>query len=91
MSNWQLQTAKQKLSELVDRAVSEGPQTITRHGQEVAVVLGIEDYHRLGGEMRPSLRDVLLRHVGIGGDIDLEREIPRRARWRGRPAPSLGE
>ena len=31
---WQLQTAKQKFSELVDRALSEGPQVVTRRGRE---------------------------------------------------------
>lgn len=91
MPDWQLQIAKQKLSELVDRAASEGPQTITRHGHEVAVVLGIEDYRRLGGDARPSLRDVLLRHVGIAGDVDLDQAIPHRSRWLGRTAPALGE
>jgi len=45
---WQLQTAKQKLSEVVDRAVGEGPQIITRRGNEVAVVLSIEDYRGFG-------------------------------------------
>lgn len=91
MSQWQFQAAKQKLSELVDRAVSEGPQTITRHGHEVAVVVGIDDYRRLGGQARPSLRDVLLRHVGIAGEVDLAQAIARRPDWRGRLIPTLGE
>ena len=30
---WQLQTAKQKLSEVVDRALAEGPQVISRRGE----------------------------------------------------------
>ena len=44
---WQLQTAKQKLSELVDRAVAEGPQVISRHGSETAVVVSVRDYRKL--------------------------------------------
>jgi antitoxin Phd len=44
---WQLQTAKQKFSELIERALSDGPQVVTRRGREVAVVLAIEDYRRL--------------------------------------------
>ncbi|MCC6831746.1 MAG: type II toxin-antitoxin system Phd/YefM family antitoxin [Thermoleophilia bacterium] len=46
---WQLQDAKQRFSRLVDTARTDGPQVVTRHGREVAVVLSIEDYRRLRG------------------------------------------
>ena len=49
---WQLQTAKQKFSELVDRALAEGPQIVTRRGREVVVVVAIEEYRRLRGPKR---------------------------------------
>ena len=45
--SWQLQEAKNKFSQVVDEAQSEGPQTITRHGKEVAVVLSASEYRRL--------------------------------------------
>ena len=44
---WKLQEAKNRLSEVVDRAVREGPQTITRRGEEIAVLLSVKDYRRL--------------------------------------------
>ncbi len=44
---WQVQTAKQKFSELIRRAHREGPQIITRHGREVAVLLSPQDFRRL--------------------------------------------
>jgi antitoxin Phd len=47
MTSWQLQEAKNKLSELIDRARAEGPQVITRHGVEVAVVMPFEGYRKL--------------------------------------------
>jgi antitoxin Phd len=47
MAHWQVQDAKAHLSELIDRAGKEGPQTITRHGAERAVLLSIEDYRKL--------------------------------------------
>lgn len=48
MSNvWQLQDAKNKFSNLVDKAHNEGPQVVTRHGKESVVVLAIEDYQKL--------------------------------------------
>jgi prevent-host-death family protein len=36
---WALQDAKNKFSELVDKAVGDGPQVVTRHGKETVVVL----------------------------------------------------
>ena len=38
---WQVQDAKQRFSELLRSAHAKGPQIITRHGQEVAVVIDI--------------------------------------------------
>ena len=47
MGIWQVQDAKTRFSEVIERARSEGPQTITRHGTERAVVLSIEEYRAL--------------------------------------------
>jgi len=44
---WQLQTAKAKFSELFRRARSEGPQYVTRQGQEAVVILPAEEYESL--------------------------------------------
>lgn len=46
---WQLQEAKQRFSEVVRSAMTDGPQFVTRHGDEVAVVLDIREYRRLKG------------------------------------------
>ena len=46
---WQLQEAKQKLSQLIKQAQDEGPQVVTRHGEEVAVVVSAEAYRKLSG------------------------------------------
>jgi antitoxin Phd len=45
--HWQFQEAKNKLSEVVNRALKLGAQIITRRGEEVAVVLSFSDYQRL--------------------------------------------
>ncbi len=45
--HWQIQDAKQRFSEMIRAVASEGPQVITRHGEDVAVVVGIEEYRRL--------------------------------------------
>ena len=47
MHTWQLQEAKNKLSELIRRAQVEGPQTITKHGEDAVVVLSMTDYKSL--------------------------------------------
>ena len=44
---WQLQEAKQRFSELVRRALEEGPQVVTRRGEEVVVVVKAEEFDRL--------------------------------------------
>jgi len=59
MTTWQVQKAKKRLSEVIERASVEGPQTITRHGAECAVVLSIEDYRALSAN-RPDFKAYLL-------------------------------
>jgi prevent-host-death family protein len=46
---WPLQDAKARFSELVRRARSEGPQSVTVHGREEVVVVSAEEFHRLQG------------------------------------------
>ena len=43
---WTVAEAKAKFSEIIHRAVSEGPQTITRKGRTAAVVVGAEEWQR---------------------------------------------
>ncbi len=45
--HWQIQDAKQRFSEMIRAVEHDGPQVITRHGEEVAVVVDIAEYHRL--------------------------------------------
>ena len=45
--SWQLQEAKQKFSELVRRTLEEGPQVVTKHGEEVVVVVPVEEFRRM--------------------------------------------
>lgn len=44
--NWTVAEAKAKFSEVIDRAMLEGPQTITRKGRTAAVVVGAEEWQR---------------------------------------------
>ena len=47
---WTLQDAKSRLSEVLRRARTDGPQRLTVHGRESAVVLSVEEYRRLKGQ-----------------------------------------
>ena len=44
---WQLQEAKNKFSNLVDKARHDGPQVVTKHGKESVVIIAVEDYQKL--------------------------------------------
>ena len=59
MSVWQLHEAKTRLSEVIESACHDGPQIITRHGSERAVILSIPEYRSLAAH-KPNLKDHLL-------------------------------
>jgi prevent-host-death family protein len=79
MALWQVQQAKTRLSEVIEEARGKGPQIITRHGAERAVVLSIEDYRALTAH-KPDLKEYLLggpkvESFEIEYDVDTGREI----------------
>jgi prevent-host-death family protein len=49
---WTLAEAKNRFSEVVKRALAEGPQRVTRHGDDAVVVVAQQDYDRLTGARR---------------------------------------
>ena len=57
MQTWQLQEAKSRFSEVVDLSLKEGPQLVTRRGQDAVVILAASDYRRMSGA--PSLLNTL--------------------------------
>ncbi|MES2951256.1 MAG: type II toxin-antitoxin system Phd/YefM family antitoxin [Pseudomonadota bacterium] len=70
MHTWQLQEAKSRFSEVVELSLSEGPQLVTRRGQDAVVVLAARDYRRLSGTS--DLMDLLL-HAPRGEPLDMGR------------------
>lgn len=74
MRAWQIQEAKAHLSELVRETEHGGPQAITWHGRQVAVVLSKAEYERLTGAGQ-SLVEFMRRSPLFGADdIDLSRD-----------------
>ena len=76
---WQLQEAKQKFSKLVRDTLEKGPQVVTRHGEEVVVMISAEEFRRLAGK-KPSFKEFLLSGPHFD-DLHLEldpiRDLPR--------------
>jgi prevent-host-death family protein len=68
---WPLAEAKNKLSEVVNKAVSEGPQRIRRRG-DVVVVISEAEYERLTGK-QGTLKDAILKGPDLSG-LDLSRD-----------------
>ena len=81
MHTWQMQEAKARLSEVVKRAESEGPQDITLHGQSVAVLVSRSTFEHLSGS-RHSLVEFMrqsplydLEDIDFTRDSSLTREV----------------
>lgn len=71
--HWQLQEAKQRFSELIRSVEADGPQFVTRHGEEVAVVISMAEYRHF----RNAEKD-FKTFLQSAPDVDLE--ISRSAR-----------
>ncbi len=71
---WQLQEAKNKLSEVVDEAMLHGPQVITRRGEETAVVLSYADYRTMIAA-RTKLSTFFRDSPLVDADLDLRRDV----------------
>jgi prevent-host-death family protein len=68
---WNLAEAKNRLSEVVNLALSEGPQTITRR-KDAVVVISAEKYSELTGK-KLDFKEYLLQGVGLD-ELDLTRD-----------------
>jgi prevent-host-death family protein len=75
---WQLQDAKNRLSQVVDSALHDGPQTITLRGKPAAVVVSFEEYRKLTLP-RVGLSTFFEQSPLYGVDLDLSRsaDLPR--------------
>jgi prevent-host-death family protein len=70
---WQLQEAKNKLSEVVEEALQNGPQVITRRGKEAAVLLSYEEYRKMLLQQK-KLSDFFRESPLVGVELDLTRD-----------------
>lgn len=70
MSSWPVQDAKARFSELLDTCLKQGPQVVTRRGQDAAVLVPMQEWNRLWQLSRPSLKELLMAQTPRG-DIPL--------------------
>ena len=62
---WKLAEAKNKFTEVVNKALSEGPQRVKRRN-DVVVVIAQSDYERLTGK-RPGFKEYLMKGPSFEG------------------------
>ncbi|NOT40615.1 MAG: type II toxin-antitoxin system Phd/YefM family antitoxin [Alphaproteobacteria bacterium] len=80
---WQLQDAKNKLSELVERAAEGEPQVVTKRGKRAAVLVSAAEYARLKGGSTAGVPTDFVQHLlsaPKGAFV-----LPRRAKTKLRP------
>jgi antitoxin Phd len=73
---WQLQEAKARFSELVQKAIDDGPQTVTRRGKPAVVVLSVEQFE-LMKKRQISLKDLLPLLAVDEQDLERNKDLPR--------------
>ncbi len=75
-NSWPLHSAKNRFSEVVEQALSDGPQHVTRRGKPAVVVLSERDYARLT-QHAGTLADFLSAAPLKGIDLTRGRDVPR--------------
>ncbi len=75
---WQLQEAKNRFSEVIERALNEGPQEVFRHGKKAVVVVSCEDFdlwQRGPDSLVEFFRKSPLRDLELERPRDLPRDV----------------
>lgn len=79
MKTWPVQDAKARFSELLQASLTEGPQLVTKHGAEAAVLVPVQEWRRLTAQARPGFKTLLLEP-----ETRYDLSIPKRGRQRRR-------
>jgi antitoxin Phd len=85
VKSWPVQEAKARFSEFLETCLREGPQLVTRRGQDAAVLVPLSEWERLTRAAKPTLKELLLTDFARA---DLN--IPPRGKLR-RRAPRAAE
>ncbi len=71
--NWSVASAKARFSEVMEKAKTDGPQTVTRNGRPAAVVVSIEEWERRTVR-KGTLGEFFMNSPLRGSGIDLTRD-----------------
>lgn len=69
---WSVAEAKAKFSEVIDKAQSDGPQTITKNGRKAVVIVSAEEWERKT-KRKGNLAEFLLASPLRGSGIEVKR------------------
>jgi antitoxin Phd len=79
MKIWPLQDAKNQFSHVVELAQTDGPQTVTRHGEPVVVIVSAAEFKTLSRPKESVLEFFApLRNSGIR--LERNRDLPRKVK-----------
>lgn len=70
--DWTVARAKAHLSEVMNRAMSEGPQTITRNGRKAVVVVSAQEWEKKT-KRKGTLVEFFANSPLRGSGLDIER------------------
>ncbi len=74
---WQIQDAKNKLSEVIALALKQGPQLITKHGERTVVVVSYAEFKKLS-KSQGKLSEFFRASPLTGMDLTRDKSLPRR-------------
>lgn len=75
-NEWRLYDAKNRLSEVLNLAISVGPQRIRRNKDEV-VVISLEEFERLSGKKKSFIEFLKGGPLFEGLDLERDRSLDR--------------
>ena len=73
MQTWQIQEAKSHFSMVIDCAMTQGAQLVTRRGQNVAVILSVKDYEQMSGQKSSPIS--LMMNAPKGEALETDRQL----------------
>jgi antitoxin Phd len=74
MNTWQLQEAKSRFSELVELVLKQGPQMVTKRGQDAVVIVSAQTYRQINGQTNDLVDTLLSAPRGKALEFDRSRE-----------------
>ena len=77
MKTWPLQDAKNQFSQVVELAQTDGPQTVTRHGEPVAVIVAVDEFKKMT-RPKESVVEFFAPLKGSGIRLERRRDLPRK-------------